>query len=138
MAERVLQHTVTIPGGTPLAAPVTVALPFDNWELELVELEVPPGPNGALGFVLANNGHPWIPRSVGEWLVWDDKIQAYVPTGYPTAGGWQIVGYNTGTYDHDVITRFHVNPLSGPAAATDLPFLTFVEHGVNAREVVVL
>jgi hypothetical protein len=76
VAERVLQHTATIPAGTPASAPVTVAVPFDNWEIEQIDLEVPAGPSGTMGFYLANNGMPWIPRTPGEWLIWDDHWEA--------------------------------------------------------------
>lgn len=139
MAERVLQSTAVIPAGTPFAAPATVKLPFDGWDIELIDLEVPPGPTGALGFQLANNGRPWIPRSVGEWLTWDDHVESFVPTGYPSAGGWQVIGWNVGAYDHAVVVRFHVNPISvGPAAGDNPVVLTFVEHAVKRSGVVVL
>ena len=138
MAERVLQATATVPAGTAATAPHTVALPFDNWEVEAIDLEVPPGPAGNLGFYLANNGQPWIPRSPGEWLVWDDHKSRFMPTGYPTASGWEIVGYNTGAYAHAVVVRFHVNPVTAAApAAFDLPVITFVERDIPRRGVVV-
>lgn len=139
MAERVLQHTASIPAGTPQSAPATVALPFDNWEVETIDLEVPPGPAGCMGFYLANNGQPWIPRSPGEWLVWDDKIERFTPTAYPTASGWQVVGYNSGALAHVVVVRFHVNPVTIDRATVAAPFvLTFVEHDVKHPDPVVL
>lgn len=139
MAERVIQNTVVIPAGTPFAAPVTVALPFDNWEVEAVDLEVPPGPTGALGFQLANNGQPWIPRTPGEWLVWDDHWERFPAENYPQAGGWQVIGWNVGLYDHAVYVRFHVNAVTSAAEAQTQPVvLTFVEREVKGREVVIL
>lgn len=138
MAERVIQATATIPAGTPSTAPVTVALPFDGWEVEAIELEVPAGPAGTMAFYLANNGQWWIPRTPGQFLVWDDKRETYYLSGNPTAGGWQIIGYNLGDYDHAVTVRFHVNPLSGPDLATVPLVLTFIEHGVKERDPVTL
>lgn len=138
MAERVLQSTAVINAGTPFAAPMTVALPFDGWDIEQIDLEVPPGPTGALGFQLANNGRPWIPRSPGEWLTWDDHAESFIPTGYPSGGGWQVIGWNVGAYNHAVVVRFHVNPVEPPAASVAQPVvLTFVEHDVPPRTVVV-
>lgn len=138
MAERVLQATATIPADTAVATPHVVALPFDNWEIELIELEVPAGPSGTMGFQLSNNGRPWIPRSVGEWIVWDDRQESFYPTDYPTASGWQVTGYNLGAYDHAVIVRFHVNPVTQQAAQNVPLVLTFIEHDVHHADPVTL
>jgi hypothetical protein len=137
VAERVLQYTASIPAGTPKTGPVTVAMPFDNWEVEAIDLEVHPGPAATMGFYLANNGIPWIPRTPGEWLVWDDHTETFYPTSYPTASGWQVVGYNTGIYPHAVVVRFHVNALQTAAVAQDRT-ITFIEHGLPAPEWVTL
>lgn len=138
MAERVLQFTATIPADT--ADDITVAMPFDGWDIERIDLEVPAGPAGTLGFYLANNGQPWIPRSVGEYLVWDDRRESFTPTGYPTGSGWQVIGHNIGEYDHSVVVRFHVNPTDTAAdRAQQVPYvLTFVEHDVRRPDPVTL
>lgn len=138
MAERVLQHTATIPAGTARNAPVTVALPFDNWEVESVDLEVPPGPAGCMGFYLANNGQWWVPRSPGEFLVWDDRCESFYATGWPVAGGWQIVGFNLGDYDHTVVVRFAVNPPPGVSPSQQPYVLTFIEREIPDRPAVTL
>lgn len=138
MAERVLQSTATIPAGTPFAAPVTVKLPFDGWDIEAIDLEVPPGPTGALGFQLANNGVPWVPRTPGEWLIWDDHWERFTPTNYPAAGGWQVIAWNVGSFAHNVVVRFHVNPIQvGPAPGDNPYVLTFVEHPAERTGIVV-
>lgn len=109
MAQRVLQFAATIPAGTLQSAPATVNLDVDNWELEQIDLEVPAGPAGLMGFAVYNNGVQWIPFTPGTWLVWDDVQQSWPFTDQPNASGWAIVGYNTGDYDHSVIVRMHVN-----------------------------
>jgi hypothetical protein len=139
MAERVLQLTATIPAGTAIATPYTATTEIDNWEIEAITLAVPPGPSGLVGFYLANNGQPWIPRTPGEWLIWDDHVETFTPTGYPNASGWEITGYNLGQYDHAVTARFHVNAIDLAAdQPQDLPYLTFIERDVPARDVVTL
>lgn len=138
MAERVLQHTSTIPAGTAKDSPVTVGLGFVDWEVEQIDLEVPPGPAGTMGFYLANNGVPWVPRVNDEWLVWDDHRATVIPTGYPIGTGWQIVGYNVGQYDHAVICRFHVNPPPGPPPPGSVVTISFEQHDVPARAPVTL
>lgn len=129
---------MTIPADT--GGDTIYPLPFDGWEIERIELEVPAGPSGTLQFYLANNGIPWIPRTPGEYLVWDDHVGSFDPTGYPSAGGWQIIGSNVGEYDHVVVVRFHVNPTVAPAsAAIASPYvLTFVEREIRERGPVTL
>lgn len=139
MAERVLQHVTTIPAGTPIATPWVEQLGFHDWEVERIDLEVPPGPAGTMGFYLANNGMPWVPRAQNEWLVWDDRRITIEPTGYPTGTGWQVVGYNLGAYDHDVRALFHVNPITVDQGGAFAPYvLTFVEHDVTLPDPIVL
>lgn len=139
MAERVLQHVTTIPAGTPVASPWVEQLGFTDWEVERIDLIVPPGPAGTMGFYLANNGIPWVPRALSEWLVFDDHKLEVTPTGYPTGTGWEIVGYNLGAFDHDVIALFHVNPIPSPGERqANLPVLTFVETDVTPAPQAVL
>lgn len=109
MALRVLPFKVTIPAGTAITAPVTIPINLDHWSLESLDLEVPPGPSGLMGFQILNNGVAWIPYGTGQWIVWDDHSERYPLDDQPDAGGWAVEGYNTGTYDHAVILRAHVN-----------------------------
>lgn len=138
MAQYVLQFSATIPPDTPQDAPVTVDLPLDNWNVEQIDLEVPAGPAGLMGFYVANNGVQWIPATPGSWLVWDDVQNSWAFTDQPNASGWAIVGYNTGTYDHSVVVRFHVNTTVPPTAAATAPTVTFVSTGVAAADPVTL
>lgn len=126
MAYRILPFVATIPAGTPETGPVTVDLDLDNWVTEALDLEVPPGPTGLMGFQVYNNGVAWIPYGTGEWLVWDDVKERYQLSAQPDASGWQVVGYNTGTYDHAVILRFHVNPVVNAQTVPMVPTVTIV------------
>ena len=138
MAQYVLQFSATIPAGTFETAPATVDLPMDNWDIEQIDLEVPPGPAGLMGFYVANNGVQWIPATPGAWLVWDDVQQSWPFTDQPNASGWAVVGYNTGVYDHSVTVRFHVNPTSAELATTTAPTVTFVSSDTPAADPVTL
>jgi len=126
VAIRVFQFTVTIPAGTLQTAPQTADLNLDGWDLETLDLEVPPGPAGLMGFYVANNGVQWVPQGDGEWLIWDDVQHSWPITDQPNASGWQIVGYNTGDYDHDVIVRMHCSLPADQATAVTAPTITFV------------
>lgn len=138
MATRILPFRVTIPAGTPETAPATIAISLDNWDIEALDLEVPPGPTGLMGFQVFNNGVAWVPYGGGEWLVWDDVKERYYLTDQPNASGWAVVGYNTGTYDHDVILRFHVNPPSVTAATPAPAVLTIMNGPQSATPALVL
>ena len=138
MAQYVLQFSATIPAGTLETVPATVDLPMDNWDIEQVDLEVPPGPAGLMGFYVANNGVQWIPATPGAWLVWDDVQQSWPFTDQPNASGWAVVGYNTGVYDHAVTVRFHVNPTSAATTTTSAPTVTFVSSDTPAADPVTL
>jgi hypothetical protein len=126
VAYRVLPFTVTIPAGTTKAAPFTQALAMDNWVIERVDLEVPAGPAGLMGFQVYNNGVAWLPYGAGEWIVWDDVRQSWTLEDQPDASGWAIVGYNTGVYDHAVTVRMHVNLPDTSASAPAPPTITVV------------
>lgn len=138
MADYELQGTVVVEPGSSPSAPSTFSLAFNDWEVEAITLEVPPGPAGNLGFYLANNGVQWVPYSAGEWLIWDDHSQTFYPDAYPNATGWEIVAYNTGSYPHQIKVRFHVNQIAGPAGAVPPLVLTFVETGVPQPDPVTL
>lgn len=138
MALRVLPFTVTIPAGTPSTAPVTIPLALDNWELESLDLEVPPGPAGLMGFQVLNNGVAIYPYGPGQWFVWDDVIEHYSLQDQPNASGWAVLGYNTGFFNHAVILRFHVNPPSTAAQQTATPTVTIVSGAIDSSASVVL
>lgn len=125
MALRVLPFTATIPANTPKSALHTVALDLDGWEIESIDLQVPPGPSYLMGFYIANNGVALYPYGADQFLVWDDRAESWSLNGQPNAGGWAIVGYNLDAqYDHSVYVRFHVNPPAG--AALVVPQITVI------------
>lgn len=111
MASEVHQFSAVIPAGTPFSAPVTIELGQANYEIESVDLEVPPGPSGLMGFYVALSGQQWLPWEMGEWIIWNDRTESWLTNDQVTNGGWEIVGYNNGVYDHMVTVRFHVNPI---------------------------
>ena len=61
--------------------------------------------------------------------MWDDRFDSWYLTDQPTGGGWQVVGYNLDAFDHDVVVRFHTNPVTQPTASAP-PVLTFSSSAV--------
>lgn len=126
MAYRVLPFVVTVPANTLITAPQTMPLALDNWELESVDFEVPPGPAGLVGFQLLNNGVAWLPYGGVDWVVWDNRTQNFPLTDQPNGSGWAVKAYNAGAYQHQVTLRFHVNPVDNPATAAQPPTINIV------------
>ena len=126
MALEVRQATITVPAGTAKASPHIATISLDNRDIAMIDLEVPPGPSGLMGFYLGNNGVQWVPRDEGEWIVWDDYTASWPLTDQPDASGWEITGYNEDDYnDHAVIIRFHVNlPVQAQPAEPTITFQT--------------
>jgi hypothetical protein len=117
MSAEVFQFTATIPPNTPQSAPVTVPLNLGQWDIETIDIEVPPGPAGLMGFYLALSGEPYIPHTTGQWIVWDDVTRSWQVTSQPTSNVWQVVGYNLSVVNpHSVVVRFHVNPVTASTA----------------------
>lgn len=137
MATQVRQFTATIPANTPQATPATIDLSLDYVDIESIDLEVPPGPSGLVGFYLARSGQQVIPYEAGEYLVWDDRFDSWYLTDQPTGSGWQLVGYNLDVYDHSVVVRFHTNPIAASVAAS-APTLTFITSGALSPSAVTL
>ena len=125
MSAEIHQYTATVPANTPKTALYTYSIPITNYIIESVDLEVPPGPAGLMGFYLARSGVSWIPYEADEFLVWDDRFDSWSLDAQPTGLGWQIVAYNDdAVFSHDVVVRFHVNPVVVPLAPS--PSITIV------------
>ena len=135
MAAEVHQFTVTIPAGTTKAAPYVKTTSLPGYVLESIDLEVPPGAGGLMGFYLAVSGQQWIPWETGEWLVWDDRFDSWYLHDQPTPDSWEVVGYNSDVYAHSVVVRFHVNP-STSSPSSPVPSITFVSTAPAASPVV--
>jgi hypothetical protein len=134
MAGEVHQFTATIPANTPITAPYSAPFVLGLYDIESVDIEVPPGPSGLMGFYLAVGGQQWIPYEAGEWIVWDDRFDSWLLSDQPQAVGWSVVGYNLDDYPHDVVVRFHVNALSISSAVTP-PVINIIQGAPNAAPV---
>lgn len=126
MASEVHQFTATIPAGTLDTAPFVCDVVLDNRVVVQIDLEVPSGTAGLMGFYLAHSGTQLIPAEPGEWIVWDDVEREWALDDYPDSNGWQVVGYNTGDYDHPVVLRLHTNYPDATTVLPPAPTVTFV------------
>jgi hypothetical protein len=127
VAQEVHQFSCTIDPGTTPDSPAVFPLEIAYYDLESLDLEVPPGPNGLVGFYIALSGQEWFPWEQGEWIIWNDRTENWPTNDQSINGTWQLIGYNLGQYEHTVTVRFHVNPIDTQATPTP-PTLTFITN----------
>lgn len=120
MAREVQAFQVTIPAGTAKASPQTTALTMPARIVREVEVLVPPGPRGNVGFQLAMAGNQLLPYTAGTFLVTDNEVLRWPLEGYPDSGAWQLIAYNTGIFDHTLYLRFLVDIPGEAIVTTDL------------------
>lgn len=125
MAERVELFAPTVTAGTAIATPATSTLSMAEGVLRRLEVTVPPGPSGLVGFRLLHSGQVVIPYRGNGWIITDDERIQWDLDGYPTGDKWALQAYNTGIYDHTLYLRFLVDevPAPLPGLMTPIPIL---------------
>lgn len=125
MAFMVRQFGAQVPANTPQSAPVTYSLNTGFWDIESIDLEVPPGPAGLMGFQLWIGGSQWIPYEPNQWLVWDDVEKSWPMNDQPLGVPWSIVAYNSdAAFSHGIVVRFHINQVSTPTVQPTVTIAT--------------
>lgn len=115
MSRTLKLFTATVPAGTAKATPLTVPLAVGMATVDRIRWRVPPGPRGNLGWYLAMGGQQVLPSGSGLYVVADDEGDVWELAGLPDEGEWQVVGYNTGIYDHAVYLWFSTTPIGSDA-----------------------
>lgn len=121
MAREVRTFACTIPHGTASTAPVTIATTFPPRVVERIDIRVPPGPRGEVGFRIGNRGVQVLPVNAPAWIIDDDTERSYQLVDQPDSGDWSLIGYNTGTYDHTITVSFVLGLTGDQAAAAVAP-----------------
>ncbi len=123
MARETREYPFTIPAGTPIANPTSMAIDFPVRVVREIDIRVPPGPRGEVGFSIGSAGTPVIPLQAGAWIVTDDEVIKWPLDGYWDSGSWEVFGYNTGTYDHTLYFTFRLDLVgsSSPSVTPALP-----------------
>lgn len=121
MADRIEPFTVTVPAGTLAASFAEFPLTFRDGRVDRLEIRVPPGPSGLMGFRLAHSGQSVIPYTGSEWIIADNESLDWDTDNYPTGGAWELWAYNEDVYPHSLYLRFHVTELAVSSTAPDVP-----------------
>lgn len=117
-ASKVYQFAPTIPAGTPIATPVVIPLAFPVYQVDRIEIKVPSGWNGLVGFAITMGGEFVIPYVPGTWIIASGDDLSWDLDGLPDSGAWQLTGYNLGNYNHTAYVRFLVEPAPDPSPST--------------------
>lgn len=118
MADRVELFPITIPAGVPANAPMDFPMRFNPGTVVEIDVKVPPGPAGNVGFYISAGGTQYVPRTAGTFLIPDDDYFTWPMRNAPNAGYWDFVAYNTDVNPHLIQVMFQIFEL-GVAGSTD-------------------
>lgn len=122
---------MTIPGGTLVSTPQTTPLTFNPGIVERIELLVPPGPSGLVGFQIRHSGETVIPHNSSQFIISDGEKITWPIEGYPEGSAWALRAYNTDVYSHTLYLRFLINETTrtdpGRIQLIPIPPLAFAE-----------
>lgn len=112
MADRLEWFEFTIqPGSTP-TTPVINDMSFYQGSVVEIDVKVPPGPAGNLGFAITAGGSQYIPRTMNAYVVPDDDYLVWPLANAINSGDWALLAYNTDIWPHLIQVGFQVNELT--------------------------
>ncbi len=120
VATTIYNFDPTIPVTATKAAPATINMDFPVYQVDRIEIKIPHGPNGLVGFYLASMGQQIIPYQSGQYIIGDDDDIAWDLTDLMTSGAWSLVGYNLGQWPHTIYVRFLVEPVPSSSGSSGL------------------
>lgn len=117
MADRLEWFDVTIPAGTPIAAPVVIPMVFLQGYVIQIDVKVLDGPCGSVGFHINAGGSQYVPRTPGSFIRPNDDYFSWPLVNAINSGSWGLTGYNLDSWDHNIQVGFQVNDLGGAGSA---------------------
>jgi hypothetical protein len=128
VASEIHAFGLVIPANTAIVTPVAQNFTMPQRVVMAIEVKVPPGPRGLVGFQLGSTGTAVIPAIPGTWVVTDDENILWPLENYIDSGSWQGFGYNLGQYTHTIQFRFlcQVPGITGPPTTALIDLSTLV------------
>ena len=118
MTERIEGPRALLAGGFAANTLQTKPLSFTEGIVTQIDVIVPPGPSGLVGFYIAHSGTQVIPYEVGQFIIVDDVHMLWPIGGLPTGEKWTLVGYNNDIYPHTIQTIFHIDEFGAATVDT--------------------
>lgn len=106
MASEIHAFDVTVPAGTAKASPQQTDMLMPTRVVQAVDVRIPPGARGTVGWALGSKGVAVLPREAGTYIVDDDTTISWPLEDQFTSGAWQLIAYNTGRYPHTLYVVF--------------------------------
>lgn len=131
MAQRIEAPEIIVPAGTTLAIPQTTDLDWQSGTVVRVEIVIPPGPSGLVGFQVGHSGQVILPRNPNNWIVTDSEHINWDVDDYPTGAAWFVRAYNVDIYEHALYFRFHIDELT-TRTSQPVPLLDIVQPDMPA------
>lgn len=117
MAERIELFETTVAASVAIASPTSFALTMPEGVTRRVEILVPPGPSGLVGFRLAHSSQVIVPKSSALWVIADGEVLRWDLSGYPTGNKWSVAVYNLDVYPHTLYWRWFLDEIPSGAEA---------------------
>lgn len=132
MAERIETPAVTIAANTAIAAPQTTAFAWNDGIVEHIDVRVPPGPSGLVGFRILHSGQQVIPFRSTDWVIADDETLPWDLQNFPTGNKWSVRAYNLDLYPHTLYFRVLIRELPVPTLGpvTPIPIVPIMDQVV--------
>jgi hypothetical protein len=105
---------VTIPAGTPKAAPLVTVTRFNQNVVERIEWVFPDGCNGQVGIQIGARATPVLPGDVNQFFVRSGAAQGFDLEDMHNTGDWSVIGYNTGVFPHTILVTFVAHRIITP------------------------
>lgn len=123
-----IQVACTFPKGSTFANQHVIPIDIGDVWCYSVEVQIPDGPKGNLAIALQYAGTQIVPWGVEGGFLQADNYEKSFPVDAELGQGLQLVGFNTGNFDHTAFLRFLVVPIAAygagvaaaPAPALDL------------------
>lgn len=122
MAIQVQRFEVAIPTGSTPSAPQTFQMQIGIFSVSFIEVDIPDGPRGSVGFYIASSGKPVIPFTGGspKFLVLNNTSKHWDLSDQPDSGDWQLIAYNVGGYSHTIGVDFGLELVGANGASVPL------------------
>lgn len=131
MADRLEWFQVTVPAGTPKSAPVVIPCVFNDGDVIEIDVKVPPGPQGNVGFFIGAGGSQYVPRTPGSFIMPDNDYFTWPLANAINSGSWSVTAFNTDVFDHTFQVAFQVNE-QGTAHMSSVSLLPSASSAIPA------
>lgn len=111
-ASRVEVFDVAVPANTAQANAIETPTRWAPGELVSVDVRIPDGASGLVGFRILYAHGQAIPTTPGSWIIGNDDLFQTDVLGYLNGGEWSILAYNLDRFPHSLHVRYFVADLS--------------------------